>query len=116
MRAILLGLGLLALGACSGINKGNKFSGERPDYQGIVEFAKWPPRPKGVAGYNLYLGESKDGSFEKINDIPVVGILVPYLKPGEVYYFKLAYVMADGREGKPGAAFTRKAAQAAKPQ
>lgn len=118
MRALFLAASLLAMSACSGMSKGNKFAGMRPDYQGIVEFNQWPPRPKGVAGYNLYMAEASDKPFEKINDIPVTGgrILVPYLDPGQTYFFKLSYVMADGREGKPGRPFTRKAAEAAKPK
>jgi hypothetical protein len=67
-----------------------------------------------VGGYNLYLSEKKDGPFEKINTEPVLGfsrLMVPYLNPGQSYYFRMTSVAArdNRKESAPGQVFVRKA-------
>src|SRR5258708_1554259 len=114
MRAWILVL--LALGFSAGCSEANKFSAMRPEYVGQVDLPAWPPLPKGVAGYNLYLAPKADGPWEKINDIPITGgkMMVPYLEPGTDYFFRLTSVSAKGAESRPGGAFKRKAVASAK--
>lgn len=85
------------------------------DLMGVVELGPFPKQAAGVGGYNLYLGETKDGKFEKINDAPVEGltkIMVPMLNPGQDYFFKMTSVSSKdpSRESAPGGVFKRTAA------
>jgi hypothetical protein len=107
-------LAALVLGFFAGCSEGNKYSAMRPEYGGAVEFPTWPPLAKSVAGYNLYLAPKPDGPWEKINDTPITGgkMMVPYLQPGQDYYFRLTSVGKNGMESRPGGAFKRRAAQA----
>jgi hypothetical protein len=106
-----IALGALLLGALLGCGKAGKFSGGERNFGAVVEFARWPAIPKGVAGYNLYMAQSSDGKFDKVNDSPITGgdIIVPDLVQGQNYFFKMTAVSSSGLEGKPGGVFTRKA-------
>lgn len=84
------------------------------DYLGVVELGPFPKQGPGVGGYNLYLSESKDGPFEKINETPVLGyskLMVPMLDPGKDYYFRMTSVSQKdpSKESAPGGAFKRTA-------
>jgi hypothetical protein len=85
---------------------------------GIVQLGPFPKQSAAIGGYNLYLSETKDGPFDKINTEPVLGgsrLMVPYLKPGQVYYFRMTSVAAKdpSRESAPGQVFQRTAAEKA---
>lgn len=110
-------LGLLALAplllapSCSGADK---FRNSK-NLLGVVELGPFPKQAAGVGGYNLYISQkSATGPFEKINDAPVLGgsrLMVPYLNPGQEYYFRMTSVSArdSSRESPPGGVFKRKA-------
>lgn len=109
--------GLLALAplvvapSCSGADK---FRTSR-NLLGVVELGPFPKQAQGVGGYNLYFSEAKDGRFEKINDVPVLGgsrLMVPYLDPGKDYWFRMTSVSSrdSSKESAPGGAFKRTAA------
>jgi hypothetical protein len=83
---------------------------------GVVKLGPFPAQRAGVGGYNLYLSEVRTGPFEKINTDPVLGyssLMVPYLKPGQVYYFRMTAVGlgASPKESVPGPVFARTAQQ-----
>lgn len=109
-------LGLLALTplllapSCSGADK---FRNSK-NLLAVVELGPFPKQAPGVGGYNLYLSEKSAGPFEKINDAPVLGgsrLMVPYLNPGEDYYFRMTSVSSrdSSKESAPGGVFKRKA-------
>lgn len=107
---LLVALSLLA-SACD--KSGNKFAMMKPDQGGIIEFPKWPPLAKGVAGYNLYIAEKAAGPFEKLNEEPITGgtMMVPHLKYGTEYCFYLTSQGENGVESKPGGVFKRSTPQ-----
>lgn len=83
---------------------------------GVVQLGPFPKQSVWVGGYNLYLSESPTGPFQKINSEPVLGfssLMVPYLKPGKVYYFRMTSVgrRKPSRESVPGRVFARTAKQ-----
>lgn len=114
-RWILLGLLALApLVAASSCSGADKFRTSR-NLLGVVELGPFPKQAQGVGGYNLYLSDTKDGRFEKINDTPVKGgsrLMVPYLNPGQDYWFRMTSVSSrdSSKESAPGGAFKRTAA------
>lgn len=77
-------------------------------------FIQWPPSadPQ-VVGYNVYVGESRDGNFAKVNTGPISGtsISVKGLKVGKTYFFFATTVVgvSPSVEGRP---FFETAAQA----
>ena len=86
------------------------------DMQGVVKLGPFPAQGARVGGYNLYLAAAPAGPFKKINDEPISGgssLMVPYLKPGQTYYFRMTSVGRDNPnlEGRPGAVFKRVAVQ-----
>lgn len=94
-------------------DKGNAYRSQK-DYLGVVELGPFPKQSAGVAGYNLYMADKKDGNFERINDTPVVGgakLMVPMLNPGQDYYFRMTSVSQKdlSKESVPGAVFKRTA-------
>jgi hypothetical protein len=110
LLALILSPLLLGM-SCGGADK---FRTSR-NLLGVVELGPFPKQSQGVGGYNLYLSEKKEGPFEKINTEPVLGfsrLMVPYLNPGQSYYFRMTSVAArdKNRESAPGQVFARKAA------
>jgi hypothetical protein len=108
--ALLASAPLLLAPSCGGADK---FRTQK-DLLGVVELGPFPKQSAGVGGYNLYLGETKEGPFEKINDTPVLGysrLMVPYLNPGQDYYFRMTSVSKRdaSKESAPGGVFKRTA-------
>jgi hypothetical protein len=106
-----LGISILLAGFLFGCNKASIYSGGPPDFGAVVELNQWPPLPKGVAGYNVYMSKTAAGKFEKINDTPVTGgkVIVPKLERGKDYFFKMTAVTAAGAESVPSRVITHKA-------
>lgn len=106
---LILAFCCLSLLATACDKNGNKFAMMSPDNGGVLEFPKWPPLGKGVAGYNLYVAEAQKGPFEKINEEPITGgtMMVPHLKYGTDYYFYLTSQGENGVESRPGGVFKR---------
>lgn len=110
-------LGLLALSpliAASSCGGADKFRSSR-NLLGVVELGPFPKQAQGVGGYNLFIADTKEGPFEKINDTPVLGgsrLMVPYLNVGQDYWFRMTSVSSrdSSKESAPGGAFKRKAA------
>ena len=69
-------------------------------------FIQWPPSsdPQ-VSGYNVYVGESRDGNFSKVNSGPIRGtsLSVKGLKVGRTYFFFVTTVVGiqPAVEGRP---------------
>jgi hypothetical protein len=69
-------------------------------------FIQWPPSsdPQ-VSGYNVYVGESRDGNFSKVNSGPIKGtsLSVKGLKVGRTYFFFVTTVVGiePAVEGRP---------------
>jgi hypothetical protein len=79
---------------------------------GVVKLGPFPKQSAGVGGYNLYIAKAKEGPFEKINEVPVLGLtslMVPQLNPGQNYYFRMTSVGVKdpSKESAPGAVFAR---------
>ncbi|HTB21881.1 MAG TPA: fibronectin type III domain-containing protein [bacterium] len=118
MKQRWMGIVLLCLAAtlaCTACSSASAFRGGN-NMQGVVKLGPFPKQAASVAGYNLYLSENPGGPFQKINDEPVLGyssLMVPYLKAGQVYYFRMTAVGfgTPPRESRPGAAFKRTAVQ-----
>lgn len=69
-------------------------------------FIQWPSSsdPQ-VSGYNVYIGESRDGNFSKVNSAPIKGtsLSVKGLKVGRTYFFFVTTVVGiqPAVEGRP---------------
>jgi hypothetical protein len=93
----------------------DRYNGHRShDLLGVVELGPFPKASAKVAGYNLYYSEKKEGPFSKINAEVVQGgtrLMVPYLKPGITYYFRMTSVSSKDSsvESVPGEVFARTA-------
>jgi hypothetical protein len=116
MKKSWMALALLAIlpwmlgGSCA---ETDKFRASK-DLMGIVQLGPFPRLAPRVGGYNLYLAQSKDGPFDKINSDPILGgarLMVPYLVPGKDYYFRMTSISAKdaSRESAPGQIFKRTA-------
>jgi|GEM_PF-2498022 len=86
------------------------------DVLGAIKLGPFPRQSALVGGYNLYMCETFKGTYEKINTEPVEGntsIMVPYLKPGTIYYFYMTSVghKDPGKESRPSRIFARTAKQ-----
>ncbi len=69
-------------------------------------FIQWPPSSDlQVVGYNVYVGESRDGNFAKVNTGPIRGtsLSVKGLKVGKTYFFFVTTVVGvqPAIEGRP---------------
>jgi hypothetical protein len=121
MTRAWIAAGLLALAplliapSCGGADK---FRNQR-NMLGVIELGPFPKQAPGVGGYNLYMGKTKEGDFEKLNlDGPVLGhsrLMVPMLEPGKDYFFKMTSVSAKdpSKESAPGGVFKRTASEKA---
>ena len=102
-------IGVALITACGG----GKYRSSK-NLLGVVELGPFPKAPFGVAGYSLYMAEKKEGPFKRINTeimLPMTNIMIPYMNPGQEYYFKMsAITIKPKREGPQGQVFSRKAA------
>ena len=69
-------------------------------------FIQWPlSSDPQVSGYNVYVGESRDGNFSKVNSGPIRGtsLAVKGLKVGKTYFFFVTTVVGTqpAIEGRP---------------
>jgi hypothetical protein len=116
MKKSFIALALLAcvpwmLGSsCAGTGKYRTSA----NLMGVVQLGPFPKQSAGVGGYNLYLAQANSGPFDKVNSDPIQGgarIMIPYLVPGQDYYFRMTSVSArdSSRESAPGQVFKRTA-------
>lgn len=111
LSLIVVTLFVLGLNACGG---GADRYRTKKELFGVVELGPFPKATAGVGGYNLYMSETKDGKFEKINDglvLPLSKIMVPYLEPQKAYYFRMTSISSKdaSKESQPGGAFMKTA-------
>lgn len=114
LRSLALCAALTPFVTGSSCTQANAFKTTHPDLGSGVEIGPFPKPPKGAMGYHLYMSEKADGKFERVSDAPVMGggkVVIPYLKAGKLYYFRMTTVATDDafKESAPSAVFNRKA-------